>query len=503
MASLNRSSNGKMKTKNLSGHAAYKLDDKTKLVTMSLTTMLGEPKFYGDNTDSLIMLAASLCRAGQGEFVAKMAVWARTEGKLRSVSHALIAVAAHWCHGNPKKPDQSSFVRKATRIIASMRGDDGTEILATYKALYGKPIPNALRRGVRDAQGTMSAFSIAKYQSKNKDLKLRDALRIAHPVACDERAADAMGKAVADELPMPKSWETELSERGNTKEVWDELIAENRLGIFAQVRNLRNMLRVGANVDPVLANLMTPEVIAKSRMLPFRFYSAYQELKNAGLMTTKVARALDAAMTYACANVDPLPGKTAVLIDKSGSMAATISRKSTTRCADIAFVLGAMMTNIADDAWVCAFNSEAHVVGMNGISVLSDLAAAPIVTGGTNMGAAFDLLMDSGFDADRIILLSDNEVNMGTSRRWYNTFYESGKKAIQTRLEKYRKKVGHDVWCHAIDLQGYGTSQFIGPKVNIMAGWSDSLLRFVSMAEQGYDGIVADVENVDLDKWGE
>ena len=490
MASMNKTSRHAMRTTNRSGHVAYRLDDRTKLMTMALTTMLGEPKFYGDNTDKLIRLSESMCEHGDGEFVAKLAVWARTEGNLRSVSHALVSVAARCC---PTTGDGTtrSFVRKAARIIASMRGDDGTEILATYKALYGKPIPNALRRGVRDAQGTMSAFSIAKYQSKNRDMKLRDALRITHPVARDERAADAMGKAVAGELPMPKGWETELSERGNTKEVWDELIRENRLGIFAQVRNLRNMLNAGADVAPVLENLKNPEVIAKSRMLPFRFYSAYKELRDARLLTTAVSRALDAAMTNACANVDPLPGRTAVLIDKSGSMSATVSNKSTTSCAEIAAVIGAMFAHVADDAFVCVFDYYAKVVPMVGTSVLSDVSLVPKASGGTSMGAGFDLLIKSGFDADRVIVLSDNEVNSG--------FWRSGVKTIQHKLDEYRRKVGHDVWCHAIDLQGYGTSQFVGPKVNVMAGWSESVLRFVSMAEQGFDGIVDYVNKVDLD----
>ena len=95
MASLNNRAT--MKTVNKAGHAAYRLDDRTKLVTMALTTMLGEPKSYGDNTDEMLELAESLCERGDGEFVAKLAVWARTKGNLRSVSHVLMAVVGHHC----------------------------------------------------------------------------------------------------------------------------------------------------------------------------------------------------------------------------------------------------------------------------------------------------------------------------------------------------------------------------------------------------------------------
>jgi len=481
MASFNTVSKGRMKTTNKSGHAAYKLDDKTLLVTMALTTMLGEKKFYGDNTADIRRLAERLCRDGEGEFVAKLAVWARTKGNLRSVSHMLIAIVAHECSGQP-------FVRPSSRVIASRRGDDGTEMLAAYKAMYGNGWPHAMQRGIRDALEGMSPCSIAKYQSKGRDMKMRDTLRITHPKPSDTALSEAMGKCVAGELPMPKGWETELSERGNTKEVWDELLSERKVGIFAATRNLRNMVRAGADVSPVIEMLENEETIRNSRMLPFRFYSAYSELDNAGLLTTRMSRALDRAMCASCENVDGLRGRTAVLIDVSGSMSSRVSANSMVSCVNIAAVLGAMVAHVADDAYVCAFDNHAKVVPMGGTSVLSDVRMVPYASGGTNMKAGFDLLSKSGFDADRVVVLSDNEVNHG----WGT----DNRKTIQSCLEAYRKKVGHDVWCHAIDLQGYGTSQFIGHKVNVMAGWSDAVLDFIGKAERGFDTIVSEIDSI-------
>lgn len=484
MASLNGKAT--IKTTNRSGYAAYDLNERTKLVTMALTTMLGESKYYGDNTDEMIGLAESLCEKGDGEFVAKLAVWARTEGNLRSASHALISVVAHCCSGE-------TFVRPAARAIASMRGDDGTEILATYKALYGDKVrwPHALQRGIRDALGGMTPYDIAKYQSKGREFKLRDTLRITHPKATSPETVEAMGKAIDGTLHMPKGWETELSERGNTKEVWDELISENRLGIFAQLRNLRNMIGVGADISPVIDSLTNPDIIRRSRLLPFRFYTAYRELQDAGLASTAVTKALDGAMSLACGNVDGLHGRTAVLIDSSGSMRWAISSKSKVTCIDIASVLGAMVVNISDDAWVCNFDDSASVVPMTASSIIADATMVPRHGGSTNMVAGFKLLERSNFDADRIIVLSDNEVN-------YSGWRVNNVRAIQVYLERYRNKVGHGVWCHAIDLQGYGTSQFVGPKVNVMAGWSDSVLRFIGLAEQGFGSIVDEIEKICL-----
>lgn len=54
------------------------------------------------------------------------------------------------------------------------------------------------------------------------------------------------------------------------------------------------------------------------------------------------------------------------------------------------------------------------------------------------------------------------------------------------------------MWCHAIDLQGYGTQQFAGPQVNVIAGWSEQVLRFVMLAENGVGSLLDEVRAVEL-----
>jgi hypothetical protein len=191
--------------------------------------------------------------------------------------------------------------------------------------------------------------------------------------------------------------------------------------------------------------------------------------------------------------VEPLGGRTAVLVDTSGSMGWCLSGRSKVSCRDTAAVLAALLTHISDDAWACRFDTDASPLAFTGTSVLADIEAVPASGGGTDMAAGFECLMKSGFDADRVVVLSDNEVN---GRAWRTNDY--GHKTIQTYLERYRAQVGHDVWCHAIDLQGYGTQQFMGAKVNIMAGWSEQVLRFVALAEQGLGGLVDEIEAVEL-----
>ena len=49
------------KTVNRDGFPAYKMQDKEQLVTAVLTTMFGEPKFYGSTDEDIFVLATVIC----------------------------------------------------------------------------------------------------------------------------------------------------------------------------------------------------------------------------------------------------------------------------------------------------------------------------------------------------------------------------------------------------------------------------------------------------------
>ena len=83
--------------------------------------------------------------------------------------------------------------------------------------------------------------------------------------------------------------------------------------------------------------------------------------------------------------------------------------------------------------------------------------------------------------ADRLIVVSDNECNRGS-------------RTVQRLADEYRRKVNPDLWVHAIDLQGYGTTQFVGPKTNIIAGWSEKVFNFILLAEQGEGALEKAIE---------
>ena len=367
--------------------------------------------------------------------------------------------------------------------------------MACYKQMYGKPFPNALKREIAEQIQRFDEYALAKYNSRGMSMKLRDVLRITHPTPKDEKTEALFRKVLDDTLETPYTWETELSEKGNTKEVWDELISSN----------LRNIVKCGADIAPVLKVLSDPERVKKSRQLPFRFFSAYRMLEQENLMTPEIHRALENALTVSVENLDTVPGRTLIAVDVSGSMGSCISRKSTVMCSEIAGLLGAMSSRICEDAAVCYFDcpggwsclrgDKGYIVEHYGKydSILEICRKHSFSGGGTQMDLPMKFALEEDKSAsikpfDRVIYFSDNVCNSSSY----------GIKTVQSMVDKYRKKYNPDFWVHGVDLQGYGTQQFYGKNFNLIAGWSDKVLEFILLAEKGIGSLVQTIEEYQM-----
>ena len=476
MATFNTKAEG-MKTTNRCGHAAYKLAAREELMSEVLTSFVCEPKFYGDTTPRMVELARELARI-DGLFVAKLALYARTVMNMRSSSHVLCAVLAHEVKGE-------RFVRQAVRACV-VRGDDVTEMLAAYFALFpGEALPNSLRRGLRDALDAMDDYSLAKYRMEGRTVTMADAVKLCHP-----HRREATRALLEGDLAKPMSWETELSAHGNTAEVWERLLAEDAVPYMALLRNLRNLLRVKpANFDLALERLADPAAVAKSRQLPFRFWSAYKSVEQ--LASGKTLAALSRALDASVANYPTLRGRTVVAVDVSGSMDwCTVSEHSSVKCSEVAMMLAACLVRLSEDCWMYAFSDDAwRVPVVAGASVLDTMKAMEFTAGCTNPEAVFEAMERDGVDCDRVVFLSDFEVNRPFRR-------ERG--TLQTCADRLRKRVGHRVWLHAFDMAGFGTTQFAGSDTTFAASWSDKLLSFAALAEAGMGSMVDAVDALEV-----
>ena len=454
-------------TTNREGFPAYVMKDRAKLVSQVLTSFFNEQKFYGDNSAEMELTLRRVIRQ-DADFVSRLAVYARRVFNMRSVAQVLTAYLAHEPEGKP-------YARRTVRGIVQ-RGDDVTELMAFYLSTFGKPIPNALRKGICDAFAKFDEYTLAKYKGAGKAVRMKDIVMLCHPRPADEEQAALWRRLLEDRLETPLTWETQLSAKGNNKRAWEELIDSGKVGYMALLRNLRNILQVAPkNINQVWKTLADPEAVRHSKQLPFRFLSAYREIdSNAG---SRALGALESAVRASVENLPRLPGRTVIAVDTSGSMSSRLSRHSTVRCCEVGMMLGLIANRLCEDSLFYTFDTSIRKYPLTShTAILETCMRSAAAGGGTRIGLPFELMIQEGIQADRVIIISDNECNVSGL---------SYHKPVQALADEYRRKSGNDIWVHAIDLMGYGTQQFAGPRTNIIAGWSEKVMQFIPLAEQG------------------
>jgi hypothetical protein len=100
--------------------------------------------------------------------------------------------------------------------------------------------------------------------------------------------------------------------------------------------------------------------------------------------------------------------------------------------------------------------------------------------------------LQTKLNVDRIILISDNELN--TTGYWHSDNIV----VCQDLFNKYKAQVNPKTWMHSVDLVGYGTSQFSGDHVDRINGWSEKVFDYMKMVEQGMGGLVKQIEQIVL-----
>jgi hypothetical protein len=170
------------------------------------------------------------------------------------------------------------------------RPDDAIEILACYRGAHGKVIPNSLKKGLGRALARFDEYQLAKYRKDRAELSLVDVVNLVHPPA-----TEALGKLVKGTLAPAETWETKLTQAGaaaendddlaeRKRDAWSELIRTRKIGYFALLRNLRNVVESAPEaVDAALAMLRDEKLIRKSLVLPFRFQTALDAVQASAL----------------------------------------------------------------------------------------------------------------------------------------------------------------------------------------------------------------------------
>ncbi len=366
-----------------------------------LSCLLWEDEFYEDGQTIADRIKA-LAQEVPVSVLAALAIEARTQFNLRHVPLYLTALLAERSHG-------SSIVKETIRDVIQ-RADELAEFLAIYAKVRGlepdklKKYSHQVRKGLALAFAKFNAYAIAKYDRDGK-IKMRDALFLSHAKPKDTEQGAIWQKLIDGSLTSPDTWEVGLSGGADKRETFERLIREGNLGYLALLRNLRNMEQAGVEFS-----LVRDAILARKgahRVLPFRYVAA---ARAAPIFEP----ALDQALVAAINELPALNGRTAVMVDVSGSMDAPLSARSDLTRKDAAATLASMIN--AEQLRVFSFADRVMEVpprrGMAGVDAICNSQA-----GGTRL---FDAIawINGNVPHDRLIVITDEQAFPGGSGRF-------------------------------------------------------------------------------------
>ncbi len=470
-------------TTNLAGGEAYTESPELELASILFTSFV-QDQFYRSADDG-IRRVRELLDEVDPLFAAKTAVHARTKYHMRSITHVIAAEIVHRVKGE-------QWTRPFIRTVVQ-RVDDMTEIMAYYMQTFGvRPVPNALKRGLADAFGKFDAYQLARYRGEGNAVKLVDVVNLVRPKG-NEKNSDAFRQLVAGELRQTETWEAKMSAtEGDAEakaEVWKQQLESGRIGYMALVRNLRNILQQAPELTLKACVLLEDgDRVRGSRMLPFRFVTAIEEIsKLSGAEARKVVMSLSVAAEMSLANVPDLDGETVILLDHSGSM--NMGNKP-------AINIGSLFTAIMAKkmgADVIVFDTKAAYRQYNpndSVLTIRDQFVAGSWGGGTNFQIGIETMNRK---YDRIIILSDMQPWIGMDRWGF-----SGSDPAPA-LAAYQRRTGAKPKVFSFDLAGYGTLQVPQRDVYALAGFSDRVFDVMKMLEEDREAMLNDIRAVQFE----
>lgn len=483
------------KVSNYEGAVAYKMPKEIELYS-AVCTMMVQDKFY-ESPQKQIDRITKLIREVPPTYVAKLAVYAREDMYLRSIPLFLIVELAKVHSGDDL----------VSRTIESTikRADEIMELLMCYQwrnpshgnKKLGK-LSHQIQIGLQRCFNKFDEYQFAKYNRSTNEVKMRDALFVIHPKADDEAQQAVFDKIANNTLSTPYTWETELSALGkqsfDTAEAkkkafaqkWTELIESGRLGYMALLRNLRNIILAEVDDDTIMkvAQRISNETeVLHSKQLPFRFLSAYKELKHVDTLNTPfILTALEKATAVSAANIQGFSEETNVLIacDTSGSMDWPLSFRSRIKYYEVALMLGMLLHSRCRKVIPGIFADEWEVVNLPNHNILSNVDTLRDmlgrVGGGTDGGKVIEWMIERQVVVDKVMFFTDCQL-------W-------SRHDVQfTQLWDKYKRISPKARLYLFNLAGYGQTPInvVREDVTMLSGWNDSVFDMLHSIENAKD----------------
>jgi 60 kDa SS-A/Ro ribonucleoprotein len=495
---------------------AYALAPKQALAQYAATGCFGRT-FYATAEEQLTRVL-ELCNALDPQFVARVAIYSRTQSFMKDMPALLCAwLSARSADKETARLHEAVF----SRVI------DNARMLRSYVQILRsgvvgrKSLGTAPKRLVREwlagrDEGVL--FSSSAGQSPS----LADIVKMVHPKPANPTRQAFYGYMIGrsyDANALPKLvMQFEQFKAGETLDVPDlpfmllsalPLTANDWVSIAKNASwqttrmNLNTFARHGVFeakglAGRIAARLRDAGEIRRARVFPYQLLTAYQNCDAA--VPQEVRDALQDAMELAIANVPSIEGRVVVCPDVSGSMRSPVTghrRGSTTavRCADIAALVAASVLRKNSTATVLPFDYGVVPLDLNSRdSVMTNAGKlASIGGGGTNCSAPVRLLNTMQEKADLIIFVSDNE-------SWVDAGRGRGT-ALMAEWSEFRQR-NPKARLVCLDIQPNQTTQ-AAERADILniGGFSDQVFETISAFAAGKleaDHWIAQIEAVAL-----
>lgn len=556
MAKFNEKKMAKQPTvKNFMNEDAFLLKPKEEFISSIMTTFLSKDGSYYESSNEEVNRILSLLEKIDPLFACKAAIYARENGNMRSISHLLGAALAKYISG------QEYAKRFYNRLI--VRADDMSEIVSAYASLNGmslkdiKKIPNSIKKGFKEALERLDAYQIDKYKMKNREVSLIDLIRLFHPKG-NQKNAEAFKRLVNGEslegLYETKIFEKEMTKAGQLtkgatedekKEAKHEAIAEilgnvKGMPIMNLIRNLRNIILYAPDkVEDACAQLRIKDKILNSRLLPFRFATAYAEIekmtwgkpntdtaiafesdKAEGELTKaqfdslkrSVLDVLEDAIQYSVENIPELEGNVAILVDHSGSCrgdaggSSAVSAFSKTSTAMIGNLFGSMMAYRQKNVYIGLFGDKLIDVPMDRNMKMLDFNKMSFDKGAccgpcTEAGI-YDFMrkcIDEKKKVDNVVVFSDCQIGNNTYEftPWYGDKSSDLGGHFHELFKEFKKLNPMCNWIVVNLRQSGGTSVFDkSMRILNISGWSDKIFDTIKSQCRGWDAVIKEIESI-------
>ena len=431
------------------GAVAVFIDPVVQLRRSVMSNLLWENEFYEDGVSIAQRIQDEVKELfKQKDGVSKLveiAVEARTQMKLRHVPLLLLVALIR----EKTKEARAAVADAIVRVV--QRPDEMGELISLYWQENGKqkkqPLTAQMKKGLGAAFQKFDAYSLAKWNSDNASIKLRDVLFLTHGKPKDAKQAETWKKLADKKLESPDTWEVALSAGADKKETFTRLLTEEKLGALAMLRNLRNMQQAGVEESLIRDGLSKMKI---ERVLPFRFITAAR-------YAPKLEPELEQSMFKCLGEHEKLAGKTVLVVDNSGSMDSKVSGKSELMRNDAACALAMLLREICDEVQVVVFSNEAVLVPPRRGFALRDVILRATPHGSTNTDYALKLAAQIGYD--RIIVITDEQSHQSIGGP------AKGAKGYFINVASYQNGIGYRAWTH-ID------------------GWSEAVLEYILQYER-------------------